>query len=342
MTSWVRAAAMIGKTAGYMIAQFIILFHIGTYRTTIFISLCIFCVTTVFCFLMLRVSWKQIVEKIAAESSKAELQKVDLFLPNSYREYMVYRLKKLKSDFISIYSNFAILKWCFWWAMSTCMVMQINVYGQTLLGELQLGDDIPLNGFADATYTFTATILIILMSYLPLNWNRWGEAILVLVCIIEGTFLFIFSQTDSVYIMYFCYIFYRSFCQVVLVIAQWNIAKNMVADSHGLFLGVNYFTGICMQSILTGIVNDKRGFGMPVREAFIVYAGLHAFISVVFSISVVYDITLYCGNKSKVKFTESTSKIVTGNSHSLPVKAFRESSKTKNNQGSDELNVQTA
>ena len=304
MTSWVRAAVMGGRSAGFTIAQLVILFNIGTYGTNIFISLCLFCSTIVFCFFIPRASWRKIIKKLTVESSKSELQEVDLSLPNSYCEYIIYRLKKLKSDFINIYSNFAILKWCFWWAISVCMVLQVNLYGQTLLGELQFEGSVPLNGFADAIYTFTATALIIIMSRLPLNWDKWGEIILVMVTILEGTFLFIFSRTASVYFMYFCYIFYRSFCQVVIVIAQWNIAKNMVTDSYGLVLGFNFFTAICMQSVLTGIVNDKRGFGMPVREAFIVYAGLHAFIAVVFSISVAYSVIFYCKTKEKVAPTD--------------------------------------
>ncbi|KAE9555535.1 hypothetical protein FO519_001206, partial [Halicephalobus sp. NKZ332] len=168
------------------------------------------------------------------------------------------------------------------------------LYAQTLLGQMQVNDHSPLNGFADAAYTLIAAILILLTNRFPINWDKWGEAILVLISIVDAVFLVLFSQTNSIYLMYFCYIFYRSLYQVMAAIAQWNIAKNMVTESYGLVFGVNDFIALVMQSLLVRIVTDNRGLGMQVRESFLVYAALHALTAVIFFISVMYSVISYC------------------------------------------------
>ncbi|KAE9555539.1 hypothetical protein FO519_001210 [Halicephalobus sp. NKZ332] len=306
ITSWTRAAVMAGRTGGYIIAQLFILTHMGNYKTLSEVTFYILCVACITCFFLPRVSWKKIVNNIAVEQSKEETQKSHSPLPNSFSEYVLYRLKKLKSDFIKVYSNAFILKWSIWWAMAICMFRQINLYAQTLLGQLQVDDDSPLNGFADAIYTFMATVFILLTNRYPINWDKWGEIVLMMISMSDAVFLALFSQTNSVYLMYFCYIFYRSCHQVMVTIAQWNIAKKMVTDSYGLVFGVNYCIALLMQSLLVRIVTDNRGLGMQIRESFLVYSGLHASISVIFSISIVYSLICYCARKNVIS-TESSS-----------------------------------
>uniref|UniRef100_A0A914YKD0 Uncharacterized protein n=1 Tax=Panagrolaimus superbus TaxID=310955 RepID=A0A914YKD0_9BILA len=75
----------------------------------------------------------------------------------------------------------------------------------------------------------------------------------------------------------------------------------MKCDSYGLVFGVNSFIALLMQSLLTRIVNDKRGFAMDVRNAFLVYAALHAFIAVIFFISILYTIFKFFQNKFSSK-----------------------------------------
>ena len=170
------------------------------------------------------------------------------------------------------------------------MFLQVNLYSQTLYGQVQNGDDNPLNGFADAAYTLIATIFILLTNRFPINWDKWGEIILILISVLDVMFLVLVAQTTSVYLMYICCTLYRSLYQVMLAIAQWNIARKMVTDSYGLVFGVDAFIAVVMQSIIMRVVTDKRGLGMQVRESFLVYAALHGFTAIVFFVSVVYSI----------------------------------------------------
>lgn len=58
------------------------------------------------------------------------------------------------------------------------------------------------------------------MDMLPIDWDRWGEAALVLISTIDCILLLVFSRTQTVYVMYGCYICYRTFYQVMITIAQ--------------------------------------------------------------------------------------------------------------------------
>lgn len=58
------------------------------------------------------------------------------------------------------------------------------------------------------------------MNAFPLNWDKWGELALVIISTIDAIVLYIYSQTQSIYIMYGCYIAYRSLYQVMITIAQ--------------------------------------------------------------------------------------------------------------------------
>uniref|UniRef100_A0A914QVF6 Uncharacterized protein n=1 Tax=Panagrolaimus davidi TaxID=227884 RepID=A0A914QVF6_9BILA len=73
----------------------------------------------------------------------------------------------------------------------------------------------------------------------------------------------------------------------------------MKCDSYGLVFGVNSFIALLMQSLLTRIVNDKHGFAMDVRSAFLIYAALHAFIAIIFLFSIIYTLFKYFQNRNK-------------------------------------------
>uniref|UniRef100_A0AC34R553 Uncharacterized protein n=1 Tax=Panagrolaimus sp. JU765 TaxID=591449 RepID=A0AC34R553_9BILA len=303
LTSWTRAGTMGGRTFGYLTSQFIILMGLGTYRTLNCIAFVLPCIVLIFCLLLPRVHWKTMVSRMAEsrERSASKQHKRHRPLPTKYSEYILYRTRKLKSDFIKIYSVGFIRKWSFWWAMTTCMSLQVAQYAQTLWGEVQVNKDSPLNGFAEAGYTFTSTFAILAMNAIPINWDKWGETALVLISSIDAGLLVLYSQTQSIYVMYGCYIGYRSLYQVMITIAQWNIAKKMVCESYGLVFGVNSFIALIMQSIIMFVVADKRGLGMRVREQYLVYAGCHMLIAIIFAISVAITVVSWLIFKYRTK-----------------------------------------
>ncbi|VDN24497.1 unnamed protein product [Gongylonema pulchrum] len=51
----------------------------------------------------------------------------DFNVPETYLKYAKYRTEKLWSDTKRIYANGFIRKWSLWWAMTTCMSLQVSL-----------------------------------------------------------------------------------------------------------------------------------------------------------------------------------------------------------------------
>uniref|UniRef100_A0AC35U508 Thiamine transporter 2 n=1 Tax=Rhabditophanes sp. KR3021 TaxID=114890 RepID=A0AC35U508_9BILA len=299
LTTWTRAATMGGRCFGYLVAQAILLAGFGNYLTLNQIALTVPCIVFALCVCLPRVHWKIMVSRMEeARALQNKFKTKNHVAPDSYSRYVIYRFKKIRSDFKKIYSIGYIRKWSFWWAMTTCMSLQVALYAQTLWGEVSVNN--PLNGFAEAGYTFTAAVAILLMNVVPIDWDKYGEVALVLISSIDAGLLFLNAKTENIYVMYGCYIGYRSLYQVMITIAQWNIAKKMPCESYGLVFGVNSFIALIMQSLITAIVSDKRGLGMEVRPQYMVYACCHAIIAVIFFCSVTYNVVSYYSSRTKI------------------------------------------
>jgi len=63
-------------------------------------------------------------------------------------------------------------------------------------------------------------LAILALNAFPLDWDKWGEIALVLISSIDALMLIIYANTESIWIMYLCYIGYRSLYQVMITIAQ--------------------------------------------------------------------------------------------------------------------------
>ncbi|MCP9260547.1 Folate-like transporter 2 [Dirofilaria immitis] len=301
LTSWTRASTMAGRTFGYLLSQIIVITGIGTYLTVNQISLISPILVFIFGLCFPRIHWKLLVERIKIATNMEKLNE-----PTTYTQYVKFRMRKLWSNTKQIYGIGFIRKWSLWWAMTTCMSLQVSAYSQTLWGEVQK-EETTFNGFAEATYTACAAIAIMLMNMISIDWDKWGETALVLISSIDCALLLMFSQARTIPVMYICYICYRTLFQVMITIAQWNLAKKMVSESYGLIFGLNSFMALIMQALLTMIVVDKRGFGMAVRSQFFVYGTCHAIIALIFLCSIVYNLTIRLRHRFQIhSFTLNT------------------------------------
>uniref|UniRef100_A0A7E4VBS9 Folate transporter 1, chloroplastic n=1 Tax=Panagrellus redivivus TaxID=6233 RepID=A0A7E4VBS9_PANRE len=70
LTSWTRAGTMAGRTGGYIFAQIMILTQTGTYLTLNKIAFYVPVIAICLCFLMPRVSWKTLVDRIKASRER--------------------------------------------------------------------------------------------------------------------------------------------------------------------------------------------------------------------------------------------------------------------------------
>uniref|UniRef100_F1L3E0 Folate-like transporter 2 n=1 Tax=Ascaris suum TaxID=6253 RepID=F1L3E0_ASCSU len=155
LTSWTRASTMAGRTFGYLLSQLIIITRIGNYLIVNEISLASPILVLIFGLCFPRVHWKQLVDRIV--DTRGTNPNGGFIAPQTYFAYVCYRLRKIRSDAKRIYSIGFIRKWSLWWAMTTCMSLQISAYAQALWGEVQ-EEEATLNGFAEATYTASGCV----------------------------------------------------------------------------------------------------------------------------------------------------------------------------------------
>jgi len=107
--------------------------------------------------------------------------------------------------------------------------------------------------------------------------------------------------------MYGCYIAYRTLFQVMITIAQWNLARKIQSECFGLMFGLNSFVALLLQTIMTLVVVDDRGLGLDVRDQFVIYAGYHAVIAIIFLGAVMHNLVgKLNGSKSNMERKETT------------------------------------
>ena len=97
------------------------------------------------------------------------------------------------------------------------------------------------------------------MSFVTVNWEKWG--ILVLICVngISGILLIQMAILSNIWVAYIGYPIFRISYQVVMTIASFEIVKFLPEDAFALVFGINTFAAVGIQSLLSLIVNTILG-----------------------------------------------------------------------------------
>uniref|UniRef100_A0A1I7ZTD6 Reduced folate carrier n=1 Tax=Steinernema glaseri TaxID=37863 RepID=A0A1I7ZTD6_9BILA len=290
VTIYTKIAYQGSRLFSYFISQPIVIFHWGTYLTLNYISLGSLVLTVVYGLLLPGVKWQSVVLRNAADEEEAT--KDPNKSPTSYREFVQWRVGTLWSDAKQVYSDMYMVKWSLWWALTMCGYLQIGNYIQTLWAQVQdvtQQSDV-YNGFVEAACPLISAACIFLLQWLKIDWKRWGELWLALAALVDFVLLYILSTTHNIWLMYLMYGTYHVLYHIMITVSQYNLAKGFVTHSYGFIFGLNTMVALALQSAMTFAVVDKRGFGLPIRTQFVIYAGYHGFICLVFVAAVVAHI----------------------------------------------------
>lgn len=197
----------------------------------------------------------------------------------------------MKSHVVDSFSNGYVLKWSFWWALSTCGFIQVQNYMQPLwtviAKEEHVVDDKKYNGAVEAILTVLGFLGSLLAGVLKIEWAIKGELLLTCCSILQGFALLWASYTEHIVICYICYVLFGSMYHTMVTVASSEIAKQIKEDSYGLVFGINTFLALAAQSLMTVIVVSKGlGFGwnLEPRMQYFVYGAFHVCIATVFII----------------------------------------------------------
>ncbi|VBB31359.1 unnamed protein product [Acanthocheilonema viteae] len=243
ITSYIRAAALVGKFFAFGLAQFLISFQYGSYLLLNQISFGSVCtvlgIAIVLPSIPSKLSANKVIE-IDEDTAKRSHITVDYEsgLQNkeqNFEEKAALNASTLNVDqgiaayFRAIWYCFKIfkrnkivLKWSIWWALTSCGTFQVMNYVQTLWATMQTSSD-TYNGITECTNTFIGAFISFLVQYMNVNWSKRGEHVLLITSALIAIFLVIMAQTEIVYITYVLYVVVITIYHLLITVARCGL-----------------------------------------------------------------------------------------------------------------------
>lgn len=195
--------------------------------------------------------------------------------------------KKIQRDFLFAFSNVYIIKWSLWWSLTHCGYLQVTSYVQNLWQDtIDLNGGQLYNGFASATYTLLGIAASWVAGRLKFDFDGSKCQWLLSTCAFLSGALVIFStMSQTLYYQYVAYGAFKILYQIMMIVANTEVAKSLARDSHGLIFGFNTFAALILQTILTVTVTGKGGLQLSIRHQFFVYGGYFVVMGCGFGIS---------------------------------------------------------
>nr|XP_002131058.1 thiamine transporter 1-like isoform X2 [Ciona intestinalis] len=218
-------------------------------------------------------------------------------------------LVRLWADVKSCYMNTVLLRWSVWWALSTCGWLLVVNYAQNLWETIYSSAEGEVyNGAVEAAATVLGALGAFCVGFIKLNWTRWGEIALGLCSLCKCGLLLLMYWTTDIWLCYAAFVGFIVLYNFVITITQFQLAVGLNTQRFALVFGVNTFTAVLLNTVLTVILIDKAGFGLDVNTQFIIYSGYFAIIAVIFLLHGVYFL---CKNSfSSSSSFKSTSIII--------------------------------
>uniref|UniRef100_H2ZIX4 Major facilitator superfamily (MFS) profile domain-containing protein n=1 Tax=Ciona savignyi TaxID=51511 RepID=H2ZIX4_CIOSA len=304
VTSYVRSTTLIGLFLGSLIGQLLVLFAGVTYFDLNIMSLVNVSVAFIIsCFLPMpkrtlfffsndedvsgSIESTHLDPDNRAQEESGQEPPKSLENPQGTSGKLV--MLKLWKDMKNCYMNPVLLRWSMWWALSTCGWLLVVNYAQNLWETIHSSAEGEVyNGAVEATATVLGALGAFCVGFVKLNWSIWGELALGLCSLCKCGLLMLMYWTTDIWICYVAYVAFIVLYNFVITITQFQLAVGLNTQRFALVFGVNTFTAVLLNAILTIILIDKVGFGLDVNTQFIVYSGYFALIAIIFLLHGVY------------------------------------------------------
>ncbi|XP_073523333.1 thiamine transporter 1 isoform X2 [Phyllobates terribilis] len=215
-------------------------------------------------------------------------------------------LRTLWKDFLHCYSSRTLLIWSVWWALSTCGYFQVVNYSQGLWEKVALSSHSEIyNGSVEAVSTLLGAVAVFIVGYINISWSTWGELLLAVFAMIIAVTVYIMDIIGNLWVCYAMYVLFRTIYMILITIATFQIAANLSMECYALVFGVNTFTALVLQTVMTVIVVDSSVLGLDLFTQFKIYAGYFAVIAIIFFVSAVYHIVKNCRQRAQAKLNSS-------------------------------------
>ncbi|KAH8403136.1 hypothetical protein KR222_005775 [Zaprionus bogoriensis] len=295
VTGHTRAAILVGKFLGGVLAQVLVSTDAMSFRELHFISLATQIISCPISLLLPSVPrslyfYAVKSDKLEQQVQKQQRQPAAAILPAlDMEEEPVPKFslgnagRLLWYHLVSSYTNPIVLLWSLWWALAICGQLQVISYIQFLWKDLAPDNQSVYNGGVEAVATLLGAVGAIVAGLLQSNAHRQRYLLLNSVCgAVLGLLLLAATLCNSVWLAYVAYIIFCAVFFFIVTIAAAIVAENLVDDSFGLIFGINTLLSLILQSILTVVVVTDSGFGLQPREQYIVYGCYYICVSAIY------------------------------------------------------------
>lgn len=164
--------------------------------------------------------------------------------------------------------------WSLWWVFSSAGYYLIVYYVHILWNVVHPTADSSrvYNGGADAASTLLGAITSFSAGFVKIRWALWAKLVIAVVTAVQAGLVFLMYSTSSIWLCYGAFVLFRGAYQFLVPIATFQIASSLSQELRALVFGVNTFLATVLKTVITVIVSDKRGLGLPVPSQFLIYS----------------------------------------------------------------------
>lgn len=190
--------------------------------------------------------------------------------------------------------------WCLWWVFNSTGYYLVLYQVHILWNKVNPATENKhvYNGGVEAVSTLLGAITSFIAGFVKVRWSVWSELVICIVTALQACLLLLMGNTDNIWACYVAYALFKGFYQFLVPIAIFQIASSLTKELCALVFGINTFLGTVLKTIITLIVVDKRGLGLPVQPQFLVYFFYFTLLTVVYMVAAAVVITRHCRNPS--------------------------------------------
>ena len=227
VTSYTRAAVLLGRMMSGVVGQLLISFKVTDYLTLNYVSLGSVSIAFLVAFAVPKAHGNVFGTVVSSEPSSSEELLVNVpkrtissCLSKGFHKWET-TMVVMFNDFKQCYSNRELLRWSLWWAFATCGEFQVENFAQNLWDIIYPSHNHKIyNGGVTALSHLMGTGVAVLLAYVKINWSLFGELCLGVVSVADAFFLFFSAQTSSIWIAYLMYILFRTAYTFLITIAR--------------------------------------------------------------------------------------------------------------------------
>ncbi|XP_027438776.1 reduced folate transporter [Zalophus californianus] len=279
MASYSRAATLLGVFTSSVLGQLLVTVGRVSFSTLNYISLGLLAFSLVLALFLKRPRRSLFFNRDAPVCRGAAPSELDRMNPDAklgralleaWRDWTLVRMLRELGDNLR---SPQLRLWSLWWVFNSAAYYLIVYYVHILWNVVHPTTDSTsvYNGGADAASTLLGAITSFSAGFVKVHWALWAKLVIAGVTAAQAALVFLMYSTNNIWLCYVAFVLFRGAYQFLVPIATFQIASSLSKELCALVFGVNTFLATVLKTIITLIVSDKRGLGLPVHSQFLVY-----------------------------------------------------------------------